>query len=64
MFLYIKLECYDSIIMKKEYFCTKCKTVVPLERLLIINNKGVCPICIKTLETSKKVIKKVQGEKK
>ena len=49
--------------MKKEYFCTKCKTVVPRERLLIINNKGVCPLCIKTLETSKKVIKEVQKER-
>ena len=60
MFLYIKLECYDSIIMVKDYYCTKCKRKVKSGLLLIINNKGVCPYCLKTLETSKKKVKEVQ----
>ena len=49
--------------MVKEYFCIKCKTFVPIARLLIINGKGVCPVCLKTLETSKKVMKEIQKEK-
>jgi len=49
--------------MVKDYYCTKCKRKVNSGLLLVINNKGVCPYCLKTLETSKKKLKEIKEAK-
>ena len=50
----------EKDMKEKNYTCKKCLNKIVVSKVLIKNNKLVCPYCEHTLETNQFIVKQIE----